>query len=169
MTEKTYKMTAEEKASRMTHLKRKFYDINTVPSLLLEEELERRGKSNDQKLLDAIEKLKLIEREIITLTEQYDAKVLQEMILLKPQHQQQIQQMNDAHNLKYYELSSSRNPAVIARLADLREKQAKEKRKLIQKQTKEKDTIRKREARALEKRKKDLFIAFSQILYKIYA
>ena len=46
MTEKTYKkpseMTAEEKAGRILRLKHKFYDISTVPSLLLQDELEHR-------------------------------------------------------------------------------------------------------------------------------
>ena len=131
MTDKTYKkpseMTAEEKANRITRLKHKFYDISAVPSLLLQEELEHRALNNDANLMAGIEKLQTLEREVATLTEQYDAKVLEKKILLAPQHQQQLAQMNDTHTLERNKLLSSPNPFIRARVQQLRAKQEKEK------------------------------------------
>ncbi|MBP5364026.1 MAG: hypothetical protein J6Y49_01600 [Alphaproteobacteria bacterium] len=172
MTEKTYKkpseMTAEEKAGRILRLKHKFYDISTVPSLLLQDELEHRALTTDAKLMAGIEKLQTLEHKVTTLTKQYEAKVLEQKILLAPQHQQQLAQMNDAHTLERNKLLSSTNPFIRARAEQLRTKQEKEQAKLLAKQAATLNEVRNKAAKKLNQAQGRLFSLFMTYVHQIY-
>lgn len=96
-------MNKSEKQSRIKHLSRRFYEMGAVPSILLSNEMDKTGITDDV-LVNAVQELESLQVASYELTDKFSAKIVYELRQFKrifEYENAQLAKKQDAEKLHY--------------------------------------------------------------------
>ena len=161
-------MSQAEKKARIFHLENKFYDINTTPSMLLMDEIEHVGMGHDATLLAAVRELSAMENHLVTLQQEYDTKITNELKPLVYGHAQQRSKMVRQHEQAIAYLRQNASPLRRLQIESTLQKQERELSELAKTQNAQKASLRNKLQEDLNSYKQKTFLKFMRFVHQIY-
>ena len=169
---KTYKkpneMTDIEKSERIFRLQNKFYDDKSIPSVLLETEMERTSLSNDPSLLSGIQQLKALESRAAVLRNEYDIKLTNALIPLVRGFEQQQKKLHKEHEEECNKIMRTFGPIRTIQMEVILQKQESKLADLRHIQEQQKADLKKKLSAEMDKCHADTYATFMKFVHQIY-